>query len=234
MSRLWQVGRWRLGLAAAVCAAGTGTAMAVGGAAPDAGAPAVTLTRAAPAAVRAHGPIEAPLGQEPAATAAGSPPGAGSAAPGAPTDPPAGAPVDGPADGSGAAPADGNPGGLDVVAVSVDRLPRRGTTTLRVLIANYGPAAVDAEFTATVHLPARAFAFGAFFPHTCHPDPAGPDLVCSFPQGLPLERTATVLLPVRPADDVRAGERLTGGLVTVADPDHPGASRSRAFEIDVD
>ncbi|WP_146259080.1 hypothetical protein [Streptomyces tateyamensis] len=131
-------------------------------------------------------------------------------------------------------PAADAPTGLQLVDVSVDQLRRHGTATLHALIVNYGPAAVDAGFTATVHLPARTAFYGPLLPPGCHQDPAGPDLVCAFPEGLAPQRTATLELPLRPAPaDVRHGERLTGGLITVLDPEHPGVSDSRTFEIEV-
>ncbi|MFI5527857.1 hypothetical protein ACIA8O_04790 [Kitasatospora sp. NPDC051853] len=127
--------------------------------------------------------------------------------------------------------AEGAPEGLRVVHVSVDPVRAHGVTTVRALIANHGPGAVGSDFTATVRVPLRALASGAHFPRTCRLEQA--ELSCTFRKGLPLLRTATVLIPVRLAEDVRDGERLEGGLVTVDDPDRPGRTHSRAFSIDV-
>ncbi|MFJ8045480.1 hypothetical protein ACIRBX_33730 [Kitasatospora sp. NPDC096147] len=126
---------------------------------------------------------------------------------------------------------DERPEGLRVVHVSVDRVRAHGSTTVRALIANHGPSAVARDFTATVRVPLRALALGGHFPRDCRIEEA--ELACTFPKGLPLLRTATVLIPVRLAEDVRDGERLGGGSVTVLDPDRPGRTHSRAFVIDV-
>ncbi|GAA2997799.1 hypothetical protein GCM10020229_07740 [Kitasatospora albolonga] len=121
--------------------------------------------------------------------------------------------------------------GLRVVHVSVDPVRAHGVTTVRALITNDGPGAVGSDFTTHVRVPLRALATGTYFPRNCHLEQA--ELSCSFRKGLPLLRTATVLIPVRLAEDVRDGERLEGGLITVDDPDRPGRTHSRAFSIDV-
>ncbi|MDR3031590.1 MAG: hypothetical protein LBV78_00510 [Kitasatospora sp.] len=168
---------WRIGLAAALCAAGTGTAAVASGAVPLGG-------RTAASADEQRAP--------------------------------------------------GSEDGLQVVNVSVDRTQARGLTVVRALVANLGPNEVSDHFHATVKLPKHVTVEGRAFPDSCRYDDARRELTCDFRKGLALRRTATVLLPLRIADDVRPGERLSGGVVSVQDPDRPTRTvPSRAFTIDV-
>jgi len=171
-------GWWRIGIAAALCVAGTGTAAVASGVTPLGGRAEVSADEQ-----------RVPNGED----------------------------------------------GLQVVNVSVDRTKVRGLTVVRALVANLGPNEVSQHFHATIKLPKRVTVEGKVFPDSCQYDDARRELTCDFRKGLSLRRTATVLLPLRIADDVRAGERLSGGLVSVQDPDRPTRTvPTRAFTIDVE
>ncbi|BAJ32308.1 MULTISPECIES: hypothetical protein [Kitasatospora] len=169
-------GWWRIGIAAALCVAGTGTAAVASGEAPAGVRPAVSADEQ-----------RAPNSED----------------------------------------------GLQVVSVSVDRTKVRGLTVVRALLANLGPNPVTDRFTATVRLPKGVTVEGRIFPDDCRLDDRGRELTCRFRKGLGLRRTATVLVPLRVADDVRPGQRLAG-TVSLQDPDHPTRSApTRAYTIDV-
>ncbi|MFC8721340.1 hypothetical protein [Kitasatospora sp. NPDC057198] len=171
-------GWWRIGIAAALCVAGTGTAAVASGVTPLGGRAAVGADEQ-----------RAPNSED----------------------------------------------GLQVVNVSVDRTKVRGLTVVRALVANLGPNEVSDHFHTTVKLPKHVTVEGKVFPESCRYDDARRELVCDFRKGLALRRTATVLLPLRIADDVRPGQRLSGGLVSVQDPDRPTRTvPTRAFTIDVE
>ncbi|WP_157845486.1 hypothetical protein [Kitasatospora phosalacinea] len=171
-------GWWRIGIAAALCVAGTGTAAVASGVAPLGGRAQVGADEQ-----------RAPDGED----------------------------------------------GLQVVNVTVDRTGVRGLTVVRALVANLGPNETSRNFKTTVRLPKRVTVEGRVFPDNCQYDDARRELTCDFRKGLTLRRTATVLLPLRIADDVRAGERLSGGAVSVLDPDRPTRTvPTRAFTIDVE
>ncbi|WP_282203544.1 hypothetical protein [Kitasatospora fiedleri] len=124
--------------------------------------------------------------------------------------------------------------GLQVVNVSVDRTRVRGLTVVRALVANLGPNPVTDRFTTTVRLPKGVTVEGRVFPDDCRLDDRGRELTCRFRKGLGLRRSATVLVPLRVADYVRSGERLSGGAVSLQDPDRPDRPvPSRAFTVDV-
>ncbi|QKW22950.1 hypothetical protein HUT16_31180 [Kitasatospora sp. NA04385] len=124
--------------------------------------------------------------------------------------------------------------GLQVVNVSADRTKVRGLTVVRALVANLGPNPVTDRFTATVRLPKGVTVEGRIFPDDCHLDDRGRELTCRFRKGLGLRHSATVLLPLRIADNVPAGQRLSG-VVAVQDPDRPDRTNpTRAFSIDVE
>ncbi|MFD7733557.1 hypothetical protein ACFV6F_24650 [Kitasatospora phosalacinea] len=169
-------GWWRIGIAAALCVAGTGTAAVASGAAPLGGRAAVSADEQ-----------RVPEAED----------------------------------------------GLQVVNVSVDRTKVRGLTVVRALVANLGPNPVTDRFTATVRLPKGVTVEGRIFPQDCRLDDRGRELTCRFRKGLGLRHSATVLLPLRIADDVRPGQRLSG-TVSLQDPDRPDrVVPSRAFAIDV-
>ncbi|GAA1956209.1 hypothetical protein GCM10009738_32700 [Kitasatospora viridis] len=121
---------------------------------------------------------------------------------------------------------------MRVVEAEAAQVAPGGTTTLRALIANYGPDPTDANFAVKVRIPARVTPVGPYFPGDCRPDPAEANgLDCTFDTGLPLLRTAVLEIPVQVDGGVLGGQRLDGGLVTVYDPDHPDISHSRAFAV---
>ncbi|WP_371478350.1 hypothetical protein [Kitasatospora sp. NBC_00315] len=117
--------------------------------------------------------------------------------------------------------------------------PPGGTTTVHASVSNGGPDRTASGFTVLVVLPPGVEAEGPFFPASCQvfpaAEPAGGEQVrCDFPAGLPPQRSATALVPLRLGPHVPAPGTLTGGRVQVTGPDDPDPSDNRRpFEIPV-
>ncbi|MCC9305538.1 hypothetical protein LN042_00140 [Kitasatospora sp. RB6PN24] len=127
--------------------------------------------------------------------------------------------------------AGGHHADLKVVPFDPDPAPPGGTTTVHAFVANDGPDVAGA-FTVTVRLPARTHAVGPYFPANCTPDPRATVVVCSFPAGLGVLRSATALVPIRLSGT--ASGTLTGGSVEVRsanDPDHSNDRRSFVVRV---
>lgn len=96
-----------------------------------------------------------------------------------------------------------------------------GRTTLRVLVANKGPDQTASPFEVSIRLPQGTSAEGPYFPDSCRAGTAMNAVSCTFPAGLPVGRTATVLITIRVQAAAHANASLPGE-VTISSPDDPG------------
>ncbi|MFJ3217118.1 hypothetical protein ACIPLC_14500 [Kitasatospora sp. NPDC086801] len=115
---------------------------------------------------------------------------------------------------------------LEVIRLDPDPAPPGGTTTVHAFIANRGPDTTTTPFTVLVTLPPGVSPEGPYFPAECEVRHNGRQVRCAFPPGLPPLRSATALVPVRLAPDLRIGT-LTGGSVAVRDVDDPDEGNNR-------
>ncbi|MEE1783488.1 hypothetical protein PUR71_11300 [Streptomyces sp. SP17BM10] len=128
-------------------------------------------------------------------------------------------PVDRPGAGSGA---------VVVIQENPDPAAPGELTTVHGIIANETPGYAP-ELVVTVTVQPGATPEGRYFPRSCKA--AGQTVTCTFPAGLPSERTATALVPVRIAADYPGP--AVGGTVTVTSPGDPSVDDSEDFVIEV-
>ncbi|AUG76292.1 hypothetical protein CFP65_1393 [Kitasatospora sp. MMS16-BH015] len=123
-------------------------------------------------------------------------------------------------------------GGLKVLPEDPDPAPAGGVVTVHALVANEGSAR-SAAFTVTVVLPEGATPEEqpdqSYFPQNC----AAVDrtVTCHYPKGLPVDHTATAIIPARLSAD--ATGVLEGGTVSVAEDSNPSDTDTASYVIQV-
>ncbi|MEU8515748.1 hypothetical protein AB0C76_29835 [Kitasatospora sp. NPDC048722] len=103
-------------------------------------------------------------------------------------------------------------------------------TTVHGIVANETQRDAP-ELVVRISLPAEAVPEGRFYPKSCRKSDDDRTVTCTFPAGLPPERTATALIPVRVSRDV-VGSAISG-TVSVSSSTDPGVDDSQPFTIQV-
>ncbi|MFD7239849.1 hypothetical protein ACFWAT_31645 [Streptomyces syringium] len=122
---------------------------------------------------------------------------------------------------------------LAVVRIDPDAAPPGGNTTVHAIINNVGPERTASEFTVTVTLPDRVTAEEPFFPEDCDEIGNGRRVRCTFPAGMPADRSVTATIPVRLAITVPAPSTLTGRVEVRSPDDKNKANDEQPFKIQV-
>ncbi|GAA2788715.1 hypothetical protein GCM10010441_12270 [Kitasatospora paracochleata] len=122
---------------------------------------------------------------------------------------------------------------LAVVRLDPDPVAPGGLTTVHGFVANHGPDRTAAPFTVLIDLPAGFTAEGPYFPADCVAAAGGHLVRCAFGAGLPAQRTATALVPVRSDADVPPGTVAEGHVRVVSAEDADPSDDGTAFTLSV-
>ncbi|MFI5666404.1 hypothetical protein [Streptomyces sp. NPDC051704] len=122
---------------------------------------------------------------------------------------------------------------LEVVRLDPDPAPPGGTTTVHGYVSNAGPEQTASMFIVEITLPEGVTAQEPFFPEDCAGSENGHRVLCTFPAGLAVLRSATAHIPVEIDPTVPIGD-VEGGSVTVTShDDHNSANNRQPFTIKV-
>ncbi|RKE22498.1 hypothetical protein [Streptomyces sp. TLI_171] len=132
--------------------------------------------------------------------------------------------------GAAAAPSDAD---LGMVRLDPDPVAAGGVTTVHALVENGGPERTGSAFTVLVELPVGFTAEGPFFPSSCSASATGRVVSCTFPAGLPAQRSATALVPVRADAGLPHGRTAVGQVRVVSVDDRNPVNDRTPFTLSI-